>query len=82
MYAIGPTARIEIVRPDRATAPATAAAPIALELPNRTSVDDLHRRLGDRTGGAEPAMFPRGHYGFTVADPAGHRVLLWTEAGR
>lgn len=25
---------------------------------------------------------PPGHYGFTATDPAGSRVLLWTEAPR
>lgn len=90
VYAAGGTGRIEIVRPAGpgsgparpGSGPARHAGipPIALELRDRAAVDALHERL--RTGRAttKPETFPRGHYGFTTADPAGHPVLLWSEA--
>lgn len=67
--------RVEIVQP------ATAAKPpaYALELPDRASVAAVHQAAGP-AGETTPTVFPRGHFGFVLADPDGHRILVWTEA--
>jgi catechol 2,3-dioxygenase-like lactoylglutathione lyase family enzyme len=94
VYAAGETGRIEIVRP----APGPEAVPnehrnippvppIAVELPDRAAVDELYDRLRASHRASTgppipPAPFPRGHYGFATADPAGYPVLLWTGATR
>lgn len=65
---------IEIVQPD----PPVDPPAIALELADRDEVDRLHRKAGAAAEG-EPRVFPRGHYGFVIADPDGNRILLWTE---
>lgn len=96
VYAAGETGRIEIVQPAPSPAvpaehpdvsPGPPVGPIAFELPDRAAVDALFERLRASdpvaTGAAiPPATFPRGHYGFTTADPAGCPILLWTEARR
>ena len=60
--------------------------PIAFELPDRAAVDELYSRLHAgrpaATSPGKPATFPRGHYGFSTADPSGYPVLLWTEAAQ
>ncbi|NUR46697.1 MAG: hypothetical protein HOV71_01050 [Hamadaea sp.] len=52
---------------------------MALELPDRASVDAVHFAAGPAAE-TTPETFPRGHYGFVLADPDGNRVLVWTEA--
>lgn len=67
-------AYVELVRP----APGAVAGPrvaFALELPDGRAVDPAHATLG----GPPPARFPRGHYGFTVRDPAGAPILVSSE---
>ncbi|NUT36016.1 MAG: VOC family protein [Hamadaea sp.] len=66
--------RIEIVQPPSRTAPPA----YALELPDRASVDAVHQAAGPAAE-TSAGVFPRGHYGFVLADPDGHRVLIWTE---
>ncbi|MCP2327657.1 catechol 2,3-dioxygenase-like lactoylglutathione lyase family enzyme [Hamadaea flava] len=67
--------RVEIVQTTRPTRPPG----VALELPDRPSVDAVHLAAGPAAE-TTPATFPRGHYGFVLADPDGNRVLVWTEA--
>lgn len=82
VYAAGGDGRIEIVHPpQRSAVTPPGVPPIALELPDRALVDRHYDRLRNHAV-TRPAAFPRGHYGFTATDPAGHPVLLWTEAAR
>jgi catechol 2,3-dioxygenase-like lactoylglutathione lyase family enzyme len=67
--------RIEIVQTTRPTRPPG----LALELPDRASVDAVFGAAGPAAAAA-PVTYPRGHYGFVLADPDGNRVLVWTEA--
>jgi len=74
IYAVGDS-RIEIVQTTRPTKPPG----LALELPDRISVDAVHQAAGPAAETA-PETFPRGHYGFVLADPDGNRVLVWAES--
>ncbi|NUR71874.1 MAG: VOC family protein [Hamadaea sp.] len=67
--------RLEIVQTTRPAKPPG----LALELPDRPSVDAVHLAAGVAAE-TTPEQFPRGHYGFVLADPDGNRVLVWTEA--
>lgn len=67
-------AYVELVAP-APSAPAGPRVAFALELPDARAVDSAHATLG----GLPPARFPRGHYGFTVRDPAGAPILVWSE---
>ncbi|WP_018682149.1 VOC family protein [Actinokineospora enzanensis] len=55
------------------------SAPLAFELPDRASVDAVHARLVGVEVLRPPGVYPRGHYGFEVRDPAGTPVMLWHE---
>jgi len=66
--------RIEIVQTTRPTGPPG----LALELPDLASVDAVFQAAGPAAEDA-PVTFPRGHYGFVLADPDGTRLLVWTE---
>lgn len=70
-----PEPRPGAVRPEPGPGADYPAVPVALEVAAWADVDALHRRLG----GTAPVVFPRGHYGFTAVDPAGHPVLIWSE---
>lgn len=63
--------RLEVVTPISASPP----PPVAIEVESWARVDELHARLG----GSVPAVFPRGHYGFTARDPDGNQLLIWSE---
>ncbi|HET6213873.1 MAG TPA: VOC family protein [Micromonosporaceae bacterium] len=67
-------AHVELVQPARGAAVAPAAA-LALELAGTVAVD----RAAATLDSAAPTRFPRGHYGFTVRDPDGVPVLVWSE---
>jgi catechol 2,3-dioxygenase-like lactoylglutathione lyase family enzyme len=70
------SARVELVQP----APGRSAGPrvaLALELGAAAAVD--RAAAGLRPAAGDPVRFPRGHYGFTVRDPDGVPVLIWSE---
>jgi catechol 2,3-dioxygenase-like lactoylglutathione lyase family enzyme len=72
VFAIGDSARIEIESADVTGPPPN----IALELPNGRALADLHARLHE----PEPIVrHPRGHQGFSVRDPSGTEIYLWSE---
>jgi predicted enzyme related to lactoylglutathione lyase len=73
IYEVG-GARIEIVQTTRPVKPPG----LALELPDRAGVDAVHVAAGPAAL-APATVFPRGHYGFVLADPDGNRILVWTE---
>lgn len=73
MFEAGPGGRVEVVEPRTASPP----PPVALEVATWTTVDELYARVG---GGFQPAVFPRGHYGFVTRDPDGNPLLIWSEA--
>jgi hypothetical protein len=62
---------IELVE---ATGPARPP-PLAFEVDGESTVNRYAARLG-ATG---PHRYPRGHYGFETAGPAGATVMVWSE---
>jgi catechol 2,3-dioxygenase-like lactoylglutathione lyase family enzyme len=72
IFAIGDSARIEIESAD-----VSGPTPnIALELPDAQALAGVHDRLRE----SEPIVrHPRGHQGFTVRDPSGNDIYLWSE---
>lgn len=68
-------AYVELVQPAPG-APAGPRVAFALELNGERAVDAAYAEL---EAGRPPARFPRGHYGFTVPDPAGTPILVWSE---
>lgn len=68
-------AYVELVRPAPGAPPGPRVA-FALELAGAPAVDHAY---ADLTADRPPARFPRGHYGFTMPDPAGLPILLWSE---
>ena len=53
--------------------------PLAFELADRTAVDAAHDRWRPADRLVPPHRYPRGHYGFEVAGPAGARLMVWSE---
>ncbi|MBB5872913.1 catechol 2,3-dioxygenase-like lactoylglutathione lyase family enzyme [Allocatelliglobosispora scoriae] len=83
VFGVGEGGRIEVVQTGTPSSPPG----VAIELPSRAAVDALHEtitameQLLKSCGDLGPAVvFPRGHYGFVVRDPAGNAVLIWSEA--
>jgi catechol 2,3-dioxygenase-like lactoylglutathione lyase family enzyme len=52
------------------------AEPVAFRFADDEAVDRVFAAL---PADAPPARFPRGHYGFTLAGPAGARLMVWSE---
>jgi NAD(P)-dependent dehydrogenase (short-subunit alcohol dehydrogenase family) len=87
VYAVGPAARIEVERP---ATPAAQRARAAIEYPSLDALTAAHaaiterlRRAGD-SGDASVRPTPvihhhRGHSGFTLHDPYGTEIYLWSE---
>ena len=72
VFAIGGSARIEIESAD-VSGPTSN---IALELPDSQALAGVHERLHE----PEPIVrHPRGHQGFSVRDPSGTEIYLWSE---
>lgn len=77
VFGVGASGRIEIVQTNSPDGPPS----IALELPSRAEVDAVHVAVSSQELVLEAQVFPRGHYGFVVRDPAGNGVMIWSEAG-
>ncbi len=61
------------------TGPVDRALPPAFELPDRASVDALHRRFAATEITRPTGPYPRGHYGFEVRTPGGFPLMIWSE---
>jgi NAD(P)-dependent dehydrogenase (short-subunit alcohol dehydrogenase family)/catechol 2,3-dioxygenase-like lactoylglutathione lyase family enzyme len=78
VFAVGPAARVEIERPARPT----PGARVAIEYADLDALTAAHSQISARLG-AEAAVpllrHYRGHSGFTVHDPRGTELYLWSE---
>ncbi len=83
VYAVGPAARIEVERPAEPSRRTRAA----VEYPSLDALTAAHARItealrgtGDATARPTPVIHHhRGHSGFTVTDPYGTELYLWSE---
>jgi NAD(P)-dependent dehydrogenase (short-subunit alcohol dehydrogenase family) len=80
VYAAGPAARIELERPARPTSGGTPAR-IAIEYAGLDALTTAHDRIAAANAArpTEVVKHHRGHSGFTVHDPHGTEVYLWSE---
>jgi catechol 2,3-dioxygenase-like lactoylglutathione lyase family enzyme len=69
-----PGAFIELVTPG-----APGQVPIAFEVDDADAVDWSFQRWRPTGDAVPPHRYPRGHYGFEAAGPAGARVMVWSE---
>jgi NAD(P)-dependent dehydrogenase (short-subunit alcohol dehydrogenase family)/predicted enzyme related to lactoylglutathione lyase len=77
VFAVGPAARVEIERP----AKPTPGARIAIEYADIDALAAAHEQIAAHLGAqAVPLLrHHRGHSGFTVHDPRGTELYLWSE---
>jgi NAD(P)-dependent dehydrogenase (short-subunit alcohol dehydrogenase family)/catechol 2,3-dioxygenase-like lactoylglutathione lyase family enzyme len=77
VFAVGPAARIEVERSGGASSGARAA----IEYPSLDALTAAHRRIDERGAGQPTPVIEhhRGHSGFTVHDPRGTEIYLWSE---
>jgi NAD(P)-dependent dehydrogenase (short-subunit alcohol dehydrogenase family)/predicted enzyme related to lactoylglutathione lyase len=77
VFAIGSAARVEIERPARPT----PGARLAIEYADLDALTAIHGQISARLGAdAVPLVrHSRGHSGFTVHDPGGTELYLWSE---
>ena len=77
VFAVGPAARVEIERP----AKPTPGARIAIEYADLDALAAAHEQIAVHLGAdAVPLLrHYRGHSGFTVHDPRGTELYLWSE---
>ena len=77
VFAVGPAARVEIERP----AKPTPGARLAIEYADLDALADVHEQIAAHLGAdAVPLLrHYRGHSGFTVHDPRGTELYLWSE---
>jgi NAD(P)-dependent dehydrogenase (short-subunit alcohol dehydrogenase family)/predicted enzyme related to lactoylglutathione lyase len=77
VFAVGPAARVEIERP----AKPTPGARLAIEYADLDALSAAHEQISAHLGAdAVPLLrHYRGHSGFTVHDPRGTELYLWSE---
>ncbi len=77
VFAVGPAARVEIERP----AKPTPGARLAIEYADLDTLAAAHEQIAAHLGAdAVPLLrHYRGHSGFTVHDPRGTELYLWSE---
>lgn len=75
VFAIG-AARVEIERPAASAKPGARAA---IEYPDLDALEAAHRRVTELAQPTPVLQHHRGHSGFTVHDPSGTEVYLWSE---
>jgi len=77
VFAVGPAARVEIERP----AKPTPGARLAIEYADLDALAAAHEQIAAHLGAdAVPLLrHYRGHSGFTVHDPRGTELYLWSE---
>lgn len=80
VFGIGETGRIEIetAQSGEAAIPpeARSACPLSIALEYREGLDAVQRRLDP---GQSIRRHERGHRGFTIHDPSGTEIYLWSE---
>jgi NAD(P)-dependent dehydrogenase (short-subunit alcohol dehydrogenase family) len=79
VFAVGGAARIEVERPG--AAPPVSGARAAIEYADLDALTAAHARIA-ALAGAEPTpviAHGRGHSGFTIRDPRGTEIYLWSE---
>jgi NAD(P)-dependent dehydrogenase (short-subunit alcohol dehydrogenase family) len=94
VYAVGPAGRIEVERPatpaSQPAAPAAQPARAAIEYPSLEALTAAHAAITERLRRAghdgDTSVRPtpvihhhRGHSGFTLHDPYGTEIYLWSE---
>ncbi|HEY1487528.1 MAG TPA: SDR family NAD(P)-dependent oxidoreductase [Micromonosporaceae bacterium] len=75
VFAVGPAGRIEIEHPAFPETPEPGVR-AAIEYADADALSAAHDRAGD---GSPITVHARGHAGFTVRDPYGAEIYLWTE---
>jgi NAD(P)-dependent dehydrogenase (short-subunit alcohol dehydrogenase family) len=75
VFAVGPAGRIEVERPRTPTAGARAA----IEYPSLAALTAAHERIAATAATTPVIQHHRGHSGFTVHDPRGTEIYLWSE---
>ncbi|HKE66219.1 MAG TPA: SDR family NAD(P)-dependent oxidoreductase [Micromonosporaceae bacterium] len=77
VFAVGPAARVEIERP----ATPSPGARLAIEYADLASLTTAYDRIVARVGSAATPLrrHDRGHSGFTIYDPRGTELYLWSE---
>jgi NAD(P)-dependent dehydrogenase (short-subunit alcohol dehydrogenase family)/predicted enzyme related to lactoylglutathione lyase len=77
VFAVGPAARVEIERPVKPT----PGARLAIEYADLDALTAAHEQIAAHLGADSVPMLRhyRGHSGFTVHDPRGTELYLWSE---
>lgn len=73
---VAPGAFVEVVSPARHR---PGPPPLAFEMRTVADVDSRFSVMKQASLTRAPGRYPRGHYGFEVAGPAGVDVMVWTE---
>lgn len=77
VFAVGPAARVEIEQP---VTPSPGAR-LAIEFAGLDALTAAHKRIAAHLGAGAPPVLRhrRGHSGFTIFDPRGTEIYLWSE---
>ena len=78
VFTVGPAARIEVEHPAAPAVP-TNGARAAIEYASLDALTAAHERIGALTPATPVIEHHRGHSGFTVRDPRGTEIYLWSE---